>query len=345
MTIALPKAVTEQTLGAEANGTLLVGDRTVIASATGGFAGIANAGPILTNVGANSQVGNVVSVAAVTLASGATVHGYVQTSLAVAQQGGVTVTGGTQTGAVLTPPDQLSWQVSFPLGSGSSVDVEPGHTTTLAPGNYGLVSVEPGATLSLSAGTYFIDTLNVALGATVAAHTSAGPAVVYLRSNLVDLGSVTDTGGGSNLLVAYLGLLPISVPGSFAGTLVAPSALLTVGPSALAGAFFAQNLTVVTGTTITVRPFVGWGSLGACEALTPSEKTAATQLGLDPTAVYSVAGNEQQMTVPVAPGGKITLGLRYESGTGPEDSSARFRVLSLDNGAVLGGSTFVVRRH
>src|SRR5258708_22670182 len=98
------------------------------------------------------------------------------------------------------------------------------------------------------------------------------------------------------------------------------------------------------GQTIVANPFVGFMYLGACNALTPDEVASATQLGLDPSTVYPVSGNERQIVLPVAPGGQITLGLRYESGTGPPDTSARFRAISLDNGTVLGGSTFVIRR-
>jgi hypothetical protein len=187
--------------------------------------------------------------------------------------------------------------------------------------------------------------LTISPGATLSVDASAGPAVVYVRSTFTDLGQVTEPrGGGTGTLFVYLGCLPVGVPAPFQGSFVAPSALLTVGPGNVSGAFYAQDLTVVTGTTVTARPFAGWATVGACFALTAAEKTAASQLGLDPSRLYPVAGNERQIVLPVAAGKAVTLGLRYESGTGPEDSAARFRVLSLDSGTVLGGSTFVVRR-
>jgi hypothetical protein len=71
----------------------------------------------------------------------------------------------------------------------------------------------------------------------------------------------------------------------------------------------------------------------------------ATQLGLDPTHVYTVSGNQIQISLPVATGSSLKLGLRYESGNGPIDSAGRFRVIALSpSGAGLGGSTSVVRR-
>jgi hypothetical protein len=97
-------------------------------------------------------------------------------------------------------------------------------------------------------------------------------------------------------------------------------------------------------TTIQTQPYAGWTKLGACEPLTQAEQTAAQQLGLDPTAVYAVSGTEQQFVLPVGPAGSIPLGLRYESGTGLLDSAVRFRVIALNAGVVVGGSTFVVRR-
>lgn len=86
------------------------------------------------------------------------------------------------------------------------------------------------------------------------------------------------------------------------------------------------------------------GPAAVSNALTGAEQTAAQAAGLDPTVVYPVTGVETQVVLPVTPGCSVTLGLRYESGTGLEDSAGRFRVLSLDGSTVLGGSTFVVRR-
>jgi hypothetical protein len=347
--IALPKGVSEQGVGVGASGTLLVGNNSIVKAPGGAWGAVVNAGGLLTNLDENAQVGTVVSVGPVTLESGSTVNGTVETAASsISVQLGAKITGPTQTSASLTPADSLSWQVQIPGTLGTGVHVFPSQTQSIAPGNYGLVSVDIGGTLKLSGGMYVVDTFNISVGATVSVDTSQAPTVVYVKTGWADWGTVAEpTGGGSRLLVVYLSLLPTGIAGPFSGTFVAPSTTLTVGPlgtGVATGSFFGQNLTILDGQTVVAVPFVGFVNLGACDALSSDEVAAATQLGLDPTTVYPVGGNEQQVVLPVAPGGQITLGLRYESGTGPKDTSARFRAISLESGTVLGGSTFVVRR-
>ncbi|MGH7272389.1 MAG: hypothetical protein ACREJ3_18325, partial [Polyangiaceae bacterium] len=214
VTVSLPKDIAAESADLEADGSLLIGDHTTIKAAGGGFGGIANAGALLTSVGIGAQVGNVASAAPLILSADSTVQGAVFASSTVQQFQGATVTGGIQSNVVLTPADKLSWEVQLPTGTGTNVDLEPYHSTSIAPGNYGLVSVELGATLSLSSGTYYIDTLSIAPNANVAVNTSGGPAYVYLRSSFVDLGTVTEAPGlGANDLFVYLGTLPVGIPG------------------------------------------------------------------------------------------------------------------------------------
>jgi hypothetical protein len=350
LSISLPRSVTEQLVGVEASGTMLVGDHVIITGKAGGFGGVGNAGSLATTIGDRAQVGSVYSVAPVTLDEHATVNGTVETSRSsITQEQGATVSGGVQTSAALTPSDHLEWQFTFPSGLGPPVNVPLFHTTNLAPGTYGLVTVPLSSTLALTSGTYFLDTLNINAGAHVTVNTAGGPTIVYVRTNWSDLGTVTESpGGGANLLVVYLSPLPLGIAGPFQGSFVAPNALLTIGPTGLGGpavgSFFAQNVNVFSGQSVVTLPFSGWSGLGACNALTSAEQTAAQAAGLDPTAVYPVSNVETQVVLPVAPGGNLTLGVRYESGSGLEDSAGRFRVLSLDGTTVLGGSTFVVRR-
>lgn len=132
----------------------------------------------------------------------------------------------------LDPPSKLSWSVTFPPGTPSDVILFPGQTRTLAPGAYGNISVPPAATLTLSTGTYYFTSLTLLLGSTVSLNQASGPVIVYVASSLLPVtlqAPIVAVGGAHpDLLLVYLGPLPIVAAAQFDGAIVAPSAALAL---------------------------------------------------------------------------------------------------------------------
>jgi hypothetical protein len=165
------------------------------------------------------------------------------------------VVAATDTTPQIDPPTTLTWNVVYPPGSGPDVDVGFAQTRTIAPGLYRNVEVDGGGTLNLSGGTYYVTNLNIELLAAVNLNQTNGPIIIYASSFLSLNGTFTPSSGGSNnLLIGYLGSLPVLVGGTFDGAIVAPFAqvqLLSNHGVSNTGFFAAQDL--VLGPLATVQ--------------------------------------------------------------------------------------------
>jgi hypothetical protein len=345
--VRFPKGFSEADVTLAATHRLFVGPGTKVLEAQGGFGTVANAGKEETIIGPNATVGALVSEAPTFVGSNASVRGALTTSDGVYKAHSATIDGPEQLSAVLTPDAESTWTVPAFDGA-SDVLVGPRHTRKLPPGAYRDVGLAPFSTLILSSGIYRIHRLFAdSPSSSIQMDTAGGAITVYVEEGLEVRAPVVDqVSGGSGGLFVVLG--DHAATGRlFQASLVAPYARemeLGEGPSAeLAGTFFGRNVIVHPQTRITHKAFLGWGSIGACTPLTPDEQSKAVSLGLDPSAVYPVADYARHIMVPVDAKSKVRIGLRYESGSGRANSAGRFRAISMENGKVRGGSTFIVR--
>ena len=83
----------------------------------------------------------------------------------------------------------------------------------------------------------------------------SGPTVVYVAASVAYAGTMTDTVGDGSLLLAYSGILPVTMGGKFIGTFVAPNAPITVSAPSQVGAFFAHDIELSPGTTLQHESF------------------------------------------------------------------------------------------
>ncbi|MGH3260653.1 MAG: hypothetical protein ACRDNS_01520, partial [Trebonia sp.] len=129
-----------------AQGNLVLADRVKVKNQNGTFAPSVNAGSTQTNVGADAQVGDIWSRAAVELRDRCKATGNVRTRSKLKLDANASVTGTvTQNGTLLQIPT-LSLSVTFPGTNQGSKNVPPNGTLTLAPGAYDSVTVNAGAT-------------------------------------------------------------------------------------------------------------------------------------------------------------------------------------------------------
>jgi hypothetical protein len=255
-------AVTFSTVCLWAQGNLVIGDRVKIKNQNGTFAPSVNAGSAQTNVGADAQVGDVWSRAAVELRDRCKVTGNVRTMSTLKLDANASVTGVvTQNGALLQIPT-LSLAVTFPGTNQGNKTLAPNGTLTLAPGAYADVTVNAGATLFLSTGTYFFNNWDVEPNAKISCSSGSGQIVVNVKLGFTFRGSIIEkTGGRPKIFVGVFGTSAIPLEGPFTGTLMALTAPLTIAtlnpPAAHSGAFYARDITVNPDNTITYFPFAG----------------------------------------------------------------------------------------
>ena len=214
---------------------LKLADRVNIADCSTSF----SRGPI--DIGVEARVGEVVTIGSAVLRDRAAVCGVVRANGTITAGNGVT-SAGLLSGQANTVPS-LDWSVTFPPPS-RDVFLAPDATGTLAPGSYGQVTVSSRATLSLSAGSYFFTRLTVEPQGRLVANESGGPVTLHVRTSLVWRGDILQT-GGTGLLVGYFGTADVVVERAFAGTLIAPSARVTLASitsPGFVGRFFADRL-------------------------------------------------------------------------------------------------------
>ncbi len=341
--ISLPKGLLGTDLALGAGGTLDFADRAVIVN----DAPIANAGSGQLSVGAHAKTGTVWSAGNVLLRSASTVTGDVNVGAMLTRQDGTTITGDVKYTSSLSPADAFSWSVTWPATSRGSRDVQGGQTDVEAPGRLGAVSVKANGTLKLSSGVYYVDSLTFDALSRLLLDQSAGPITVYTRGGFTFRGSEQTTSGApADLLLVAIGTTPIPVETSFTGTVVAPSATLTLGSNggSFVGSFYAHDIAVRADVTIQQRTSTAWAKLPACRALTPSEQATAAAAGLSPT-LYPVNGTSLVQKLPIPYNQTWTLGVRFDSGLQRMGSATRFRVIALDpQGQVMAGNTYLLRQ-
>ena len=245
-----------------AQGNLVLADRVKVKNQNGTFAPSVNAGSVQTNCGADAQVGDIWSRAAVELRDRCKATGNVRTRSTLKLDANASVTGTvTQNGALLQIPT-LSLAVTFPGTNQGSKNVAPNGTLTLAPGAYDGVTVGAGATLFLSTGTYFFNNWDVEPNAKISCSSGSGQIVVNVKVGVIFRGSIIEkTGGRPKFFLGVFGTSAVSLEGPFTGTFMALTASLTLAtlnpPAVHTGAFYARDITVNPDNTITYFPFAG----------------------------------------------------------------------------------------
>jgi hypothetical protein len=222
-----------------------------------GYAQVANAGTFFTHVETNSHVGNVYSRADVTLFLHANVHGFIRTAGTVSGLSLATVTGPVTRNAVLVLPD-LTLKPAFPSSNLGLFVAHGGQQRTITPGYYTKIESELNGTITFNAGVYYCNDFDLDPGGKVIINGTNGPVILYVKNTFDFDGTLVDSAGGfPNLLVGYVGLLPVFLNKPFNGTFVAPNAKINmkaVSAPGHNGAFHAKDIEVDS-NTVQHHPF------------------------------------------------------------------------------------------
>jgi DNA-binding protein YbaB len=219
------------------------------------FGTIANAGNSETNLGVESETGNVLSRARVVIRDRGKAHGFVRTADVLIPHSQAVVDGAVEEQAVVVLPD-LQLAVNFPTTS-ATIELEPSQTQTAAPGSYRKLVVKQNAQANLSAGVYYFLDLQLEPGGKVSIHASAGPVVIYVKNSLIFRGAFVDSAAGfPRVFVGYVGSATAVVESKYRGTLSAPYAKISISTiQSHEGAFHGRDIEVQPDTQICHRPF------------------------------------------------------------------------------------------
>jgi len=240
-----------------AKGLLKLDDRVKVKTqGCAGWATIANAGTLETNIGVQTEVGNIVSRAKVVVRDSGIVHGFIHTSDHLETQSNPQITGPVEEHATVILPD-LVLNIPFPGVSMGTIELEPGQSTTAAPAYYNNLTVKSGATANLSAGAYYFNNFDLEPQGRVVLDAAAGPVVIWVRQSLIFRGAFADKAGGfPRVFVGYLGTSDAIVESKYQGTLSAPTAKINISTiQSHEGAFHGHDIEVQPDTQICFRPF------------------------------------------------------------------------------------------
>jgi hypothetical protein len=235
---------------------LLYGRTGITLSADGAIVnGTVLAGPGgLLSLGNDSSAGDLLSLSPVRLFDRA-VTGIIQTTAGVTQGNGDHILRILDSAPALLAFPQLSRSFT----DGAAVNVAPDATQTIAPGRYGAVTVFSRGRLTLGAGAYDFTALDLEPQAQLIVPSSNQSVQIFVRDNVTYRGTVAlSTGQPAPLYLGFTGTSPVVLESPFTGTVVAPSAQLTlqtVNNASHTGEFFANHVVVAPHTTVHSIPF------------------------------------------------------------------------------------------
>jgi hypothetical protein len=229
LTVSLPNWALPRANAATALHELRINDRTKVQTLSLEPADVASLGALPTNLGVESEIGDVTSVPTVMLRDRAQVFGSATTSAFVHLSPGALVHGASTTGAALEPGS-----VDFRLELGPrGPDRDASSTPVLPPGRYGRVAVQGGAAMTLSSGVYALNELYLAHASELLIDGSRGPVVVLASDSATFHGRVRDVDGGfPEWILAYSGTQEVPVNLRLDGSFFAPNAKVNVATAA-----------------------------------------------------------------------------------------------------------------
>lgn len=222
------------------------------------FGPVESSGKETTTVGANTKVGDLLSVGKVWLRSGSSVHGTVRSLGTIEKQDQTaTVPAGQEF------PNASFSMATFPsltadFGAPSSGDyrLEPDKSGSLSPGRYSTIEIKSRAKLTIGAGSYVANTLRAEPDSQIVL--SNGPVQIYVRDSLALKGKLISSDGSfPSLIVGYAGLEEVFVGAPFSGRIVAPKAKLSLqsqNPGRYEGEFFAKDIEVFSASSVIQHP-------------------------------------------------------------------------------------------
>lgn len=221
------------------------------------WATVGNAGFIETNIGVETDVGNILSRARVVVRDRGRVHGFIRTSDVLETQNQTEIDGPVVEHVPVVLAD-LALNVAFPSSTQGTIELEPDQQRTAAPGYYNKLHAKSRAQVFLSSGVYFFNEFFLEPDSKIWLNQSSGPVVIYVKNAFTYRGEILDSAGGfPRVFIGYLGTSLAVVERVLRGTLSAPNAKINIATvtQTYEGAFHGKDIEVFPDAQICHRPF------------------------------------------------------------------------------------------
>jgi hypothetical protein len=228
-----------------AKGLLKLNDRVKVKTPGGAdWATIVNAGLTETNIGVETEVGNILSRARVFVRDRGRVRGFITTSDVVEKQNQTEIEGPITEHATLVLPD-LILNVSYPSNTIGTIELEPNQQRTAGPGYYNKLHAKSGAQVFFTTGVYYLNEFFLEPQSKLWLNQANGPVIIYVKNGFTYRGEILVMGGGfPRLFIGYTGTNLAVVERVFRGTLSAPNAKINIASvtETYEGAFHGKDI-------------------------------------------------------------------------------------------------------
>jgi DNA-binding protein YbaB len=241
-----------------AKGLLKLNDRVQVKTSNcTDWATVGNAGLVETNIGVETDVGNILSRAKVVVRDRGRVHGFIRTSDVLETQNLTEIDGPVVENTPVVLPD-LALNVQFPSTSQGTIEPEPDQQRSAGPGYYNKLHAKSRSQVFLSSGVYYLNEFIVEPDARVWLNQTNGPVIIYVKNTFIFRGAILDSASGfPRLFMGYVGTSLAVVERVFRGTLSAPNAKINIATvtETYEGAFHGKDIEVFPDAKICHRRF------------------------------------------------------------------------------------------
>ncbi len=241
-----------------ANGLLKLNDRVKVKTQNcADWATVGNAGLVETNIGVETDVGNILSRARVVVRDRGRVHGFIRTSNVLEPHNLTEIDGPVVEHTPVVLP-MLALDVQFPGSTQGTIEPEPDQQQSAGPGYYNKLHAKSRAQVFLSSGVYYFNEFLLEPDSKLWLEQSAGPVILYVKNAFTHRGAILDQAGGfPRLFIGYLGASVAIVESVYRGTLSAPNAKINIATvsETYEGAFHGKDIEVFPDAQICHRRF------------------------------------------------------------------------------------------
>lgn len=258
----------------------------------GGYAPVSSSGLSATTFGTNVETGALFSFSDANVDAGSVIHGPASSEGHIVLASGARVTQAVAAPTELEPLSTASVAYTRPSTHVDGFVATSRAVAATANVDYGPTTIGDAGELKLAAGDYHFDSLTVEDTGLISIDNAAGPVRIFVHGAFSYAGVTRETlPEKANILFATTTCNDITISGPFRGTLLAPSAAITLKavPVGHTGAFFGASVNVEAGTIVQHAPFErgdcaqvddGCGTTFGCSATkacaSPSELASIT---------------------------------------------------------------------
>ncbi|MBN2340305.1 MAG: hypothetical protein JXR45_02400, partial [Deltaproteobacteria bacterium] len=220
-------------------------------------------GPGLSEVAADAMIdGNLYAQGNCWFGERALFHGAAMCAKTIEEQNDVHADDGITPNATVETGNSFEWSVAWPVTMAEGIERQAdAPAIDVPPGNYESISLHPRAEITLRSGVYFMNSLYGDPEAIINIESNGDPIILYVKDSVTMRSALHHSTTSADFIIVYAGPDTVDLGGPFAGTVVAPNAMIRLAPlngGAHEGSFFGKRVELEAHTPINFIPFDHW---------------------------------------------------------------------------------------